>query len=178
MIQKTEPIRQAILLPITDLHAPDYYCRIDTGKMNFIEKSLEKYGQLLPILVNTFKDRENVIIDGVVRWEICRALGYKTIKAFITNVPKEDEVQQHIISNEQARRFYREFIEEFITEDLADALLRYYSLDEETQKEDPLKDIQSTSDLGEELTKFNIAVYRREADWFDAMKTTHGHKNR
>ena len=158
---------------------PEYYSRGDIeGKKSFLEKSIEKHGLIAPLLVNTSGNRENVIIDGVARWEICKALGYKTMQVLFTSVSKEDEIQQHIIANEQARIFYREFIEEHLTDDLADALLQCYSGGEETPEEDPLKDIQSTSVLDDEITKFNIAVYRQQANWCDSIKKTRGYKNR
>jgi hypothetical protein len=170
---------QIVELPIDTLRLPEYYnrCEIE-GKKPFLEKSIEKYGLIEPLLVNTSNEREHVIIDGVARWEICKALGYETIQVLLTYVPKEEEIQHHIIANEQARKFYREFIEENITDDLADALLRCYSREEDSPGEDPLKDIQSTSDLKDELTKFSIAIFRSEADWFDSSKKTLGCKNR
>ena len=170
---------QIVEVPIKSLSPPDYYNRLEIeGRKTFLEKAIEKHGLIVPLLVNTSKDRENIIIDGVARWEICKSLGHETIKVLLTSVTKEEEIQQHIISNHLAKGFYKEFIVENIADDLADALLTYYSKGEELQEEDHLKDIQSTSDLSNELTKFNIAIYRCEVEWFDKMKALQGLKNR
>jgi len=170
---------QIVEVPINALCPPEYYNRVEIeSKKLFFEKSIIEYGLIVPLLVNTSNDRANIIIDGVARWEVCKSLGYEKIPVLLTCVPKEDELQQHIISNEQARKFYREFIEGNLTPDLLDALIQYYAKDEEAPSEAPLKEIKSTSDMGNETTKFNIAILIWEAKWFDKMKPKLGCKNR
>jgi hypothetical protein len=189
MSKKLEPIGQAKVLPIPQqkqvnqtksiaelpieqFSPPEYYCRAGNGLDDYLAKSIERYGQLIPILVNQNIDRLNVIIDGVARWETISALGYKTIRVNYTDVPKELEKDVHITSNIQCKEFYEDFIRE-VNGPFTDMLMEYFA-----EKDKEIKPIKNTSAEpvsasltgGDEIKPLHIHLPLKDANWIKCMR--------
>lgn len=159
-------------LPIEQFSPPEYYCRVSRGLEKYLVESIETYGQLIPILVNENIDRQNVIIDGVARWEAMLALGYKKIKVVFTDVPKEQEKDIHIVSNVQCKEFYEDFIRA-ANGPLTEILLEYYAKKDREGKpvKDTLAEPLSANLLGDdEIRPLNIHLTLKDANWIKCMR--------
>lgn len=167
-------------LPIEQFSPPEYYARASTGLDNYLAKSIEMYGQLVPILVNLNIDRLNVIIDGVARWEAIWALGYKTIKVIFIDVPEQKEKEVHITSNVQCKEFYEGFIRE-VNGPLTDLLLEYYAGkdDEGTPAELTTAEAVSTSVIAsDEIRPLQIHLSLEDVNWIKEMTKVLKKQNR
>lgn len=159
-------------LPIEQFSPPEYYTRAGVGLDDYLAKSIEQYGQLVPILVNQHTDRQNVIIDGVARWEAMSTLGYKTIEVIFKDVIREQELQEHIISNIQCREFYKEFIEH-LNGPVGDALLEYFASKDKTDvpaKQATAKPVMDSQNSDSEIRPLNIHLTAKDANWIKCMR--------
>ena len=96
-MEKKLDIRQ---LKIEDLKPADYNPRkISEKAYKELVKSMELGGQPIPIVVNMYKGRENVIVGGHQRYNIAKNLGWETIACSIVNYNKELEVEMNLRFN-------------------------------------------------------------------------------
>jgi len=76
---KNMPI-QTIEVPINELVPADYNPRkhddVATGQL---KQSIQRFGIVDPIIVNSATSRKNIIIGGHFRWEVAKELGYETV---------------------------------------------------------------------------------------------------
>lgn len=61
-----------------------------------IKASIEKFGLVDPIIINTYEGRENVIVGGHQRKRIAKALGYDTIPCVEVCLPPDQEKELNI----------------------------------------------------------------------------------
>jgi len=74
---------QSISLNIEEIYVPTKRRKtLDTATVDEIAESMLQEGQLTPILVRQGRGRF-VLVEGLHRIEACKALGDKTISAFI-----------------------------------------------------------------------------------------------
>lgn len=52
-------------------------------------RSLEKHGQIAPIILIPQNSERYILLDGQLRWEAAKLLGWETIRAVIVPVPKD-----------------------------------------------------------------------------------------
>jgi len=64
-----------------------------------IQESLESFGFVNPIVVNTHKGRENVVIGGHQRIKVWEAMGNKQVPAIEVSLPLEKEKELNIRLN-------------------------------------------------------------------------------
>ena len=95
---------QTVLVPIKDLIKADYNPRKwDEKALNDLKTSIKKFGLVDPIIINSAKNRKNVVIGGHMRIEAAQALGIATIPAVEVNIPdieREKELNLRLNKNQ------------------------------------------------------------------------------
>jgi len=113
---------QTVLIPIKDLVKADYNPRKwDEKALNDLKTSIKKFGLVDPIIINSAKNRKNVVIGGHMRIEAAKALGIATIPAVQVNIPdieKEKELNLRLNKNQGEFDFklLANFAEDFLTD--------------------------------------------------------------
>lgn len=94
---------KVVKVKISDLKPAEYNPRQASKKQwEGLKKSLEEFGFIDPIIVNSAKSRKNVIIGGHFRWQVARELGYKEIPVIyikIDNIKRERELNLRLNRN-------------------------------------------------------------------------------
>lgn len=52
-------------------------------------RSLKRYGQISPIILVTLDDGRYILLDGQLRWEGARMLGWRTLRAVVVPMPED-----------------------------------------------------------------------------------------
>ncbi|OGE78890.1 MAG: hypothetical protein A3A83_03335 [Candidatus Doudnabacteria bacterium RIFCSPLOWO2_01_FULL_48_57] len=79
-------------VPLNQLHPHPKNPRIwDAEARKQLKESLEKFGQVDPLIVNSAPGRENIIIGGNFRYEMAKELGYTEIAVVYICVPDEEK---------------------------------------------------------------------------------------
>jgi len=92
--------------PISCLWRPQYYRRQKiAGKEKLIEASIDLYGQIGSILINTYPGREGIIINGVSIWEEFKRrsktdFDFMEIRCTKLYLPLDKEQKLHLLYNE------------------------------------------------------------------------------
>ncbi|HRZ19160.1 MAG TPA: DNA modification methylase [Methanofastidiosum sp.] len=113
---------QTIYVNIDDLIKADYNPRKwDEKALNDLKTSIKKFGLVDPIIINSAKNRQNVVIGGHMRIEAAKALGIATIPAVEVNIPdieKEKELNLRLNKNQGEFDFklLANFAEDFLTD--------------------------------------------------------------
>ncbi len=113
---------QTIYVNIDDLIKADYNPRKwDEKALNDLKTSIKKFGLVDPIIINSAKNRKNVVIGGHMRIEAAKALGIATIPAVEVNIPdieKEKELNLRLNKNQGEFDFklLANFAEDFLTD--------------------------------------------------------------
>ncbi len=85
---------------IKDLIPAEYNPRQATKEQEkHLKESLVKFGVVETIVVNSHKDRKNIVIGGHFRLRELKKLGYKDIDCVIVDLPLEDEKELNIRLN-------------------------------------------------------------------------------
>jgi DNA modification methylase len=83
---KIEKVATSLLKPAT------YNPRLLTPKQeNDLTASIKQFGMVDPIIVNSNKDRRNIVIGGHMRLKIAEKLGYKEVPVVYINLTEEKE---------------------------------------------------------------------------------------
>lgn len=95
-------------IPVNDLIEAEYNPRfMSDEKREEIENSIKKFGLVEPIVVNSFKGRENVVIGGHQRLLICKDLGHTKVPCSIRCLNLPDEKELNIRLNKAQAEFDR-----------------------------------------------------------------------
>src|SRR3990167_2304211 len=90
-------------VPINDLKFAEYNPRKANEKeVADLKASLKEFGFAEPIVVNSAKERSQVIVGGHFRVKVAKELGYKTIPCVYVNIPdieKERELNLRLNKN-------------------------------------------------------------------------------
>ena len=153
-------------VPLTDLTSPDYNPRIwDEEATKQLKESINRYGIIDPLIVNSAPDRKNVVIGGNFRIKVLRELGYETVPVLYINIPnleREKELCLRLNKNqgEWDMALLAKFDESFLdtigfgSEELDDIF-----------EEDPTED---QFDLQKELDKLDIpSISVKKGDVYD-----------
>ena len=88
---------------ISDLKFAEYNPRTwDEKQVKDLKESISKFGMVVPILANSAKGRENIILGGHFRVSVARELGYETVPVSyvsIEDIEKEKELNLRLNSN-------------------------------------------------------------------------------
>ena len=83
---------------IKNLKHPDYNPRvIDESTKTPVKKSILKHGVSDPLIVNSAKGREGIILGGNLRYEVCKDLGYDELPVVYLNVPNLDQEKDLVV---------------------------------------------------------------------------------
>ena len=93
-------------LPVSDLKQSDYNPRqISANDYDALKDSISKFGMAEPLVVNSYKGREGIVIGGHQRLRACIDLGIKEVPCFIVPLPEEDERELNIRLNRNHGEF-------------------------------------------------------------------------
>ena len=110
---------------VDELITPDYNPRKITPKQKEeIRRSLDQFGMVQPLVVNTFKDEENgidrtgIIIGGNQRFHILKQMGYKEVPCVEVCLSPEDEKLLNLRLNKNQADFDFEALKEFFDNEM------------------------------------------------------------
>jgi DNA modification methylase len=159
-------------VPINDLKPSEFNSRSNTEKQAFgLDTSLERFGLLDPLIVNSAPNRKNKIIGGHFRWREAKKLGYKEVPVIYANIPdieKEKEINLRLNSNIgqwDLEKLFKEFdIEMTIDVGLDDQLEQYW--DQTLSVEDDEFDVNKTiASIKTPRTELGDLIYFGENGW-------------
>lgn len=107
---------------IEDLKKAEYNPRKwSKDQMEQLKESINRFGVVDPILVNSFEGRKNVILGGHFRLEAMKELGYEEAPVVYLNIPDlEKEKELNIRLNKNQGEFDLDLLSEFDQEFLSD----------------------------------------------------------
>ena len=145
---------QIVQVPVKSLIASEYNPRKwNEERTTALRESISRFGIVDPIICNSAKDRENVVIGGHFRLKIAIDLGYKEIPVVFINLPDLDkEKELNLRLNKNLGEFDLSLLREFKEEFLADVGFTSEDIDN-------IFDIDPTPEifnLKKELEKLNI----------------------
>jgi ParB/RepB/Spo0J family partition protein len=86
---------QTVEIPINELIGSDYNPRKhDEVATEQLKQSIERFGLVDPIIVNSAPNRKNIIIGGHFRWEVAKVLGLKTVPVVFVDIPDIDKEKE------------------------------------------------------------------------------------
>lgn len=145
---------QTVEVPINELFGADYNARTHNEvQAEQLKQSIQRFGLVDPIIVNSSPSRKNIIIGGHFRWEIAKELGFETVSVVYVDIPdlnKEKELNLRL--NKNTGEFDWDLLAKFDESFLADVgfssdeLDSIFDIDIEPEK----------FDLEKELQKLNI----------------------
>lgn len=105
---------------ISDLIRAEYNPReLTKEQQNQLTDSLKRFGLVDPIIVNTHKDRKNILVGGHQRMKVWESMGNETIPTVEVNLNLEKEKELNIRLNKNTGKFDTELLlEHFDTDDL------------------------------------------------------------
>jgi DNA modification methylase len=99
---------QVFVLPLEDIRIHTEVLKVIKPKnMDHIEYTMNRFGQQLPVLGNLV-DGIFYITDGVVRYELAKKLGLKTLKCLHINISNEEVIKVRMTSNQRTQMSYTE----------------------------------------------------------------------
>ena len=109
-------------IAIVDIKTSDYNPRqISANDFIALKESITKFGMAEPLVVNSHKERENVIIGGHQRLRACRELGFKEVPCFVVSLNLDQERELNIRLNRNHGDFdYDVLANQFDVSDLLD----------------------------------------------------------
>jgi hypothetical protein len=105
-------------IPIKELIPADYNPRyISDDAFEQLKKSLKDFDAVEPIVINTHKGRENIIIGGHMRIRAAKALGWDTFPCVEVDLPLERERELNVKLNKTTGEFDEEKLANFFDAD-------------------------------------------------------------
>jgi len=104
---------------ISELKFAEYNPRtISKKQFKDLVNSLKKFGLIDPIIINSSKDRHNIIIGGHQRTRAWLELGNDTIQCVILNLPLKDEMELNLRLNKNGGKFDDDLLLNYFDEEL------------------------------------------------------------
>lgn len=123
-----------------------------------LKKSLDKFGQVTPIIVN---ERNNTVIGGHQRLNVLKELGYKEVETVVVDFNEKQEKQLNIALNKTEGRWDYQKLNELL-ETMTDKELEFLGFaDEELGLEMPEKVQAKTTEKSE---AFDLYISSSNAD--------------
>ncbi len=98
------PNIKTVLVKVTDLVPSEYNPRKwSKEQVDQLKESIQRFGIVDPIIVNSADSRKNIIIGGHFRLEVAKQLGFKEIPVVYINIPeieRERELNLRLNKNE------------------------------------------------------------------------------
>ena len=143
-----------VQVPIKDLKPTEYNPRKwdKTAESNLAE-SIKRFGLVDPILVNSAKDRMNIVIGGHFRLHVAKALKFKEMPVVYINLPDiEKEKELNLRLNKNTGDWDYDLLSEFDENFLSDIGFNSEDLDDIFEVEETPEQF----DLQKELDKLDI----------------------
>lgn len=110
---------QIVYRNINELVTPDYNPRKITPKeRREIQKSLETFGFVEPLVINTYEGRENIVIGGNQRLSIAKNLGMETAPCVEVCLDETKEKELNLRLNKNQAQFDFEALVRFFDRDM------------------------------------------------------------
>lgn len=94
--------REVFYISIRRLKKPEYYTKgLFPEKENSLDKGIEEYGLINPVIVNMKQGRKLVVVDGWQRVQSLIRLGYEEVPVFYVYYNIDEEKEQHVLLNEK-----------------------------------------------------------------------------
>ena len=104
---------------ISELKFAEYNPRtISKKQFKDLKASLSKFGLIDPIIINSSKDRHNIIIGGHQRSRAWLDLGNDTIPCVILDLPIKDEMELNLRLNKNGGKFDDDLLLNYFDEEL------------------------------------------------------------
>lgn len=104
---------------ISELKFAEYNPRtISKKQFKDLKASLKKFGLIDPIIINSSKDRNNIIIGGHQRSRAWLDLGNDTIPCVILDLPINDEMELNLRLNKNGGKFDDDLLLNYFDEEL------------------------------------------------------------
>ena len=104
---------------VDELVTPDYNPRKITPKeRRDIQKSIENFGFVEPLVVNTFKGRENIVVSGNQRLAIAKSLGMTTAPCVEVCLDEVKEKELNLRMNKNQAQFDFDALVKFFDRDM------------------------------------------------------------
>jgi len=104
---------------ISELKFAEYNPRtISKKQFKDLVSSLKKFGLIDPIIINSSKDRQNIIIGGHQRSRAWLELGNDTIQCVVLDLPINDEMELNLRLNKNGGKFDDDLLLNYFDEDL------------------------------------------------------------
>ena len=104
---------------ISELKFAEYNPRtISKKQFKDLKASLSKFGLIDPIVINSSKDRHNIIIGGHQRSRAWLDLGNDTIPCVILDLPINDEMELNLRLNKNGGKFDDDLLLNYFDEEL------------------------------------------------------------
>ena len=144
--------------PVDNLRASEYNPRkISAEAMEQLKTSIKKFKLVDPLIVNSAKERQGVIIGGHMRLRAAKELGHTKVPVVYINIPDlEKEKELNIRLNKNTGEFDWDMLANFKESFLADIGFSSEDLDEIFA----IEDTPEQFDLEKELKKLNIENIR------------------
>ncbi len=128
-----------------------------------LKESINRFGNVDPIIVNTHEERMNVIVGGHFRVEACKELGYKNMPVVFVNLTPEKEAELNLRLNRNQGEFDLDMLAEFDSSMLLDIGFTSEDIDDIF----PMEKNEEQFDLQKELEKLDITVDAKKGEVYD-----------
>jgi len=104
---------------ISELKFAEYNPRtISKKQFKDLVSSLKKFGLIDPIIINSSKDRHNIIIGGHQRTRAWLELGNDDIQCVVLDLPLKDEMELNLRLNKNGGKFDDDLLLNYFDEEL------------------------------------------------------------
>lgn len=157
---------------VKDLIPADYNPRqLSIEQFDKIQESLTRFGFVDPVIVNTHKGRENIIVGGHQRVKVWQSMGNKKVPTVEVDLPIEKEKELNVRLNKASGEWDWDMLANAFD---ADDLIDWGFTEDELQikEDDPEEqpDVVFSEYLGE-ANNYVVLKFNNEIDWLAA--TTH-----
>jgi ParB-like chromosome segregation protein Spo0J len=157
---------------VKDLIPADYNPRqLSIEQFDKIQESLTRFGFVDPVIVNTHKGRENIIVGGHQRVKVWQSMGNKKVPTVEVDLPIEKEKELNVRLNKASGDWDWDMLANAFN---ADDLIEWGFTEDELQiKEDEPEEqpeVVFSEYLGE-ANNYVVLKFNNEIDWLAA--TTH-----
>jgi len=83
-----------------------------------LKKSITEFGIVAPIVVNTNKDRENVIVGGHQRVRALQDLGHESVLCALVDLPLQEEMKLNLRLNKNGGKFDDDMLINYFDEEV------------------------------------------------------------
>lgn len=129
-----------------------------------ITESIKRFGLVDPLILNSFSERENILIGGHQRYKIMKKLGYKEVPVVFISLNEKQEKELNLRLHKNQGEFDLDLLKNFEQELLLEVGFESQELDEIFT----MDDTPEIFDLEKELKKLDIeSIEVQEGDIYE-----------